>query len=285
MHTVLELIQLTSDYFAKKQIDSPRLNAELLLAHVLHCKRLELYLMFDKPLQEAELTQYRSCIKQRAERMPLQYIMGEVEFYGFPFKVSPAALIPRQETEILVERANALAAAAFTEPHILDIGCGSGIIPVSLARLLPAAKLSAVDISPEAIALSKENAELNSVADRITFYTADVSSIGVAHVGTFDMIVSNPPYVSKEEFATLQEEIVKYEPSIAVTDSGDGYTFYRIIVEKSRQLLNNGGFLLFEMGMGQSETIARIMEENEFSEIIVHKDYQNIDRVIQGKKA
>jgi release factor glutamine methyltransferase len=285
MHTVLELIQLTSDYFAKKQIESPRLNAELLLAHVLHCKRLELYLMFDKPIQEAELTQYRSCIKQRAERMPLQYIMGEVEFYGFPFKVSPAALIPRQETEILVEKANALATAAFTEPRILDIGCGSGIIPISLARLLPNAKLSAVDISTEAIALSRQNAELNSVTDRIIFYTADIAAVDAGQTGTFDMIVSNPPYVSKEEFPTLQEEIVKYEPAIAVTDSGDGYSFYHLITEKSKQLLNSGGYLLFEMGIGQSEKITGLLEANGFSEIIVHKDYQNIDRVIQGKRS
>jgi release factor glutamine methyltransferase len=241
--------------------------------------------MFDKPVQESELVQYRTCIKSRAERVPLQYITGEVEFYGLPFKVTPAALIPRPETELLVEKILAIAATFDPATKILDIGCGSGIIPVCLAKHLPQAIISAIDISEDAIALAKQNAELNSVQDRINFMNLDVHDASVDALGTFNMIVSNPPYVSKEEFGTLQAEIIKYEPAIAVTDSADGYSFYRLITEKCSGLLNTGGSLLFEMGLGQANTITGILRENGFTDIVNYKDYQQIERVILGKKA
>ena len=284
MHTVLELIKLTTGYFEKKNIESARLNAELLLAHVLSCKRLDLYLMFDKPLQEAELALYRTLIKKRGERVPLQYLLGEVEFYGMPFNINPSALIPRPETELLVEKCLEKG-KLIDDPLILDIGCGSGIIAICIAKHLPHAKLDALDISEDAIALSKENAEKNAVSEQINFFQTDIKNGDAKLQGSYDIIVSNPPYVSKEEYLTLQEEIVKYEPACAVTDSADGYTFYRLIAERSAQLLKSNGLLFFEMAMDQSTQISEIMASNNFTDLIIYKDYQDIDRVIQGRKS
>ncbi len=283
MHTVLELIKLSAEYFEKKNIESARLNAELLLAHVLSCKRLDLYLMFDKPIQETELTTMRELLRKRGERVPLQYLLGEVEFYGLPFNITPAALIPRPETELLVEKC--LDAGKLLEnPSILDIGCGSGIIAVCIAKHLSSATLDALDISVDAIALAKENAEKNSVHERISFIQADIKDGSARLQNNYDIIVSNPPYVSKEEYVTLQEEIVKHEPSFAITDSDDGYSFYRLIAAKSAELLKSNGLLFFEMGKDQSEQIREIMISNNFTDVIIYKDYEAIDRVIQGRK-
>lgn len=283
MHTVLTLIQLTTEYFEKKNIESPRLNAELLLAHVLSCKRLQLYLMFDKPVQEGELTQYRELIKKRGERMPLQYITGEVEFYGLSFCCEPAALIPRSETELLVEKCIEIMKPAGSA-KILDIGCGSGNIAISLAFNLPDTSIDALDISGDAIELASRNESRILPASRINFINCDINSFDDSVSNVYDMIVSNPPYVSKEDYSGLQEEILSFEPNIAVTDFGDGYSFYKLISKKSQSLLKQGGYLVFEMAQGQTVKISDMMTENGFGNIEVFKDLQNIDRIIKGTK-
>lgn len=282
MITILESINLSSKYLAQKGIESPRTNAELLLANIIGCKRLDLYLSFDKPLGKEETEKYRDFIRRRGNFEPLQYITGKVEFYGLEFKVTPSVLIPRPETELLVENIiNVLS----KEKHsiILDIGCGSGNIAIALALNLPSTKIICTDNSDDAIKISKENAEIHLVSDRIDFLNHNILKEDLINFPDFDIIVSNPPYVSKENFSSLQKEIRDYEPRAAVTDDNDGYTFFREISVKSFRKLKEGGKLFFELAQGQSDGVTEIMKKNNFINIAVIKDYQNIDRVIFGE--
>jgi release factor glutamine methyltransferase len=283
MLTVLEAIKLATEYFEKKEIESPRINAEILLSDVLKCKRLDLYLKFDQPLKEVEVDFYREYISRRGKYEPVQYIVGNTEFYGLIFKVDKSVLIPRPETEILVEtiinqnkEKDGL--------NILDIGTGSGNIPVSLAKMLPQCKITSIDISESAIEIAKQNAVSNNVNGNITFIKQDVFNDPLHFDSKFNIIVSNPPYVDLNEYNNLQKEIVAHEPRIAVTDDGDGLKYYRRISEVGKNILLTNGIIYFEMGKGQATDIRLIMEENGFSEIGIVKDYQQIDRVIYGTK-
>jgi release factor glutamine methyltransferase len=265
----------------KKGIQSPRINAELLLASVLKCKRLQLYLSFDRPLKQNELDEYRKMIKRRSSFEPLQYITGFVEFYNLEFKVTPAVLIPRPETEMLVET---IIQNCNNEITILDIGSGSGIIGISLAVNLRNSTVYCTDISDEAIILAKENARRHNVISKISFLKHNIISQPIDFISFFDVIVSNPPYISKNDFNTLQKEIKNFEPRYTLTDESDGYTFFKIIALKAINKLNEGGKLFFEIGEGQSNTVKNILQENSFSDIRIVKDYQNIDRIIYGVK-
>jgi len=282
MHTVLELLNLTTNFFEQKGVESARLNAELLLAEILKCKRLDLYLTFDKPVKDDEVNLYREFVKRRGNREPMQYILGHVEFYGLTFSVDKNVLIPRQDTEILIE---AILNQTDKEAglNILDIGTGSGIIAVLLAHYLPKTKIIAVDKSPDALAVAKKNAEAHNVEQRITFLEADVLNSTLQLNEKLDIIVSNPPYVSRKEFASLQKEIVGHEPDYAVTDFSDGLTFYRKIIESSPDYLNENGKIFFEVGEGQSEQVKSLFETHKFSFVQIWKDYSNINRVVKGE--
>jgi len=282
MHTVLELLNLTANFFEQKGIESARLNAELLLADILRCKRLDLYLSFDKPVKEEEVDNYRAFVKRRGNREPLQYILGYVEFYGLTFLVNKNVLIPRQETELLIET---ILKTTDKEVHlnILDIGTGSGIIAVTLAKHLPNAKIFAVDKSDDAITVAKQNAVAHNVAQQITYLQNDVLKSSLPMDKKIDIIVSNPPYVSLNEFQSLQKEIIVHEPNFAVTDFSDGLTFYREIIESSKNYLNENGKIFFELGAGQSAQVKALFELHNFSSIEIRKDYSNIDRVIKGE--
>jgi len=199
MITVLEVIKLSTEYLQKKGVESPRANAEILLAEILKCKRLELYLAFDKPLAENEVQVYREAIRKRGLRIPLQYIVGNVEFYGLKLIVNENVLIPRPETELLVEKiindsdkSNNL--------KILDIGVGSGNISLSISKNLPNSKVVAIDISKTALDVANQNAEINSLQDRIEFRLFDIMNDNLNSLGKFDLIVSNPPYVSENSY-------------------------------------------------------------------------------------
>ena len=282
MITVLESINLSSEYLKNKGIESPRINAELLLAHILSCKRLNLYLSFEKPLTEEELQKYRELLRRRSKFEPLQYIIGKVEFYGIDFKVNPSVLIPRQETEILIETI-----IGQYDKHdtlrILDIGTGSGNIAISLAKNLDNSVITALDISEEALKTANENALLNSVNDRTEFIRFDFLKEEFKR-NEFDVVVSNPPYIAIEEFETLRPELKEYEPKVALTDYNSGFLFYEIISNKSNHLLKPGGKLFFEVGKGQSSKVTEIMTKNNFQNINATKDYLNIERVISGEK-
>jgi len=282
MLTVLNAINLSVEYFEKKNIESPRINAELLLAHALNCRRIDLYLSYDRPLSEDEINVYRDLIRRRGNAEPLQYIIGKVEFYGLTFKVNPSVLIPRQETEILVET---IINNADKESNlkILDIGTGSGNISVSLAKNLVNSEIVSIDDSEDALKTAEENAKLNDVYEQIKFIKADIKSDEKIN-DEFDIIVSNPPYISKEEFPKLRDELKVYEPKNALTDYADGLTYFRIISEKAYTMLKNGGKLYFEMGAGQSGYVKNILTQNNYSDIFVVKDYSKTDRVISGIK-
>lgn len=281
MITVLEAIKLSTEYFQKKQIESPRANAEILLAEILQCKRLDLYLSFDKPLSEIELNLYREYIKKRAMHIPLQYIIGSVEFYNMKFIVNENVLIPRPETELLVEQI----INDFKDKSrlkILDIGSGSGNISLSLAKNLKEAFVTGIDISENAINLAKENAELNKI-NNVEFKLFDVMSEEIFQLDKFDLIVSNPPYVSEPDFYNLEPELKVHEPRIALTDNADGLSFYNRITSIAKNILEKPGYLYFEIGKDQQKTITDKMRKENFTDIKIYKDYAGIDRIICGE--
>lgn len=283
MITVLEAINLSADFLGKKGISSPRINAELLLAYVLKCKRLELYLSFDRPLKQDELNNYRQLIKRRSNFEPLQYITGSVEFYSLEFTVTPDVLIPRPETELLVE-AVLNNCRNKSNLKILDIGCGSGIIGITLAANLPGSKIFCTDISAEALRVASVNAGRHNVLSGITFLKHNIITEDISFTSEIDVAVSNPPYVSKDDFNGLQNEIKYFEPHSAVTDEADGLTFFKIIAQKVFGKLNSEGLLFFEVGQGQIEIVQSLLTACGYNDIKRIKDYQHIDRVIFGVK-
>lgn len=287
MPTVLEILDKSTKFLDEKGIESPRLNADLLMAHVLSCKRLDLYMMFDRPLKEPELESYRECIRRRIKYEPLQYIVGNVEFFGLKLEVDSSVLIPRQETELLVDiiiQENKDRSGL----KILDIGTGSGNIAISLAKMLPEAEVTSIDVSEASIETAKKNATLNS-ANNITFKVSDVIDFfnyqDGNDSGQFDLIISNPPYVSNSDYLKVQEEILKYEPSIAVTDFADGYKFHSEIISNSLTNLKQNGKVYLEMALGQDETLSEMMVSAGYSCIEVFRDYNKIKRFIRGIKA
>lgn len=282
MLTILEAIKLSTEYLVKKGIESARLNSELMIADLLNCKRLDLYLTFERPLKDEEVDKLRQWISRRGKNEPLQYILGKADFYGLQFEVDSSVLIPRPETESLVD--NIIARNKYhSKLDILDIGTGSGIIPIILAMNLPESNLTAIDVSSEAISLAKINAVKHGVLDRINFLNQDIFSTEFS-AQSFDLIVSNPPYVALSEYFTLQKEIVDFEPKEAVTDEGDGLKFYSFIAEKAKLWLKDGGKLYFELGKGQFSFVEEKLKMEGYSNISVTKDLANIERVIQGSK-
>lgn len=282
MLTVIEAIQLSADYLQKYNIESSRLNAELLLAEILNCKRLDLYLLYDRPLNETELQKYREFLKRRSKREPLQYITGYVNFFGYKFHVNSSVLIPRPETELLVEsiinQQNNTA-----KIKILDIGVGSGNISVSLLKNLAGAEVIGIDINDEAISLSKKNAMENNVDKKLGLKRFDILNEDYRRLGKFDLIVSNPPYVSLQDYDNLEPELKVYEPAASLTDFANGYKFYEKIIPISKELLEKSGKLFFELGKDQNKIVFDIMESNGFNNIKVIKDYSLIDRIIYGE--
>ncbi len=282
MHTVLEIINLSTSYLEEKGIESPRTNVELILSHVLKCRRLDLYLSFDKPLQEEELQIVRSYLKRRSNREPLQYILGSVEFYGLEFIVNQDVLIPRPETEILVEsiiNTN----STNQEIRILDIGTGSGIIAVCLAKHLQGSKVVAIDNNVKALEIAKRNAVNNKVEDRIQFKNIDILNVKDVFHNDFDIAVSNPPYISLNDYEKLEPELKVYEPKNALTDNGNGLKFYKSISSISKNILKEHGKLYFEIGINQYNDVKDILSKENFINIEIKKDYLNIERVISGE--
>lgn len=281
MLTVLKAINLSTEFLQKKNIESPRINAELLLAHALNCKRLDLYLSYDRPLNEDEVNICREFIARRGKYEPLQYIIGKVEFYGLEFNVNSSVLIPRQETEVLVETIiNSVGKE--DDLKILDVGTGSGNISISLTKNLPSITVTATDINDEALKTAKANAEKYNVLDRINFVNHNILSDNLND--EFDIVVSNPPYISEREYPDLKDELKVYEPKIALTDFSNGLAYFSVISSKAKMFLKNKGRIFFEIGDGQAEEVKKILVENNFNRISIVKDYLKIDRVISGEK-
>lgn len=275
------LLSKSIQYLKKYNVENARLDAEYIFAHVLGVKRVSLILNFDMEISEENKNLIRKYIVRRGKfREPLQYILKEWEFYGRTFKVAEGVLIPRPDTEILAEQCIILM-KDFENPKILDIGTGSGAISVTLAKELPNSEVLGLDISDEALKIAVENRELNG-ASNLKFLKSDVFQ----HVKekNYDLIVSNPPYIPVEEYNELMPEVKQYEPRMALTDGGDGYYFYRKISEESMEYLKNGGYLAFEVGYNQGETVSQLMEKNGFRIEGRIADYAGIERVIIGRK-
>jgi len=281
--TVLEAIQLSSDFLQKKGIVSPRLNAELLLSEILKVKRLDLYLKFDRPLTTEETNLYRDYIVRRSKYEPLQYITGNTEFYGLQFAVSPAVLIPRNDTEILVDEAIKLISNSEEKVRVLEVGSGSGNIAVSLAVNCPNAEINSIDISAEALEIAKKNANSNNVHDRINFICSDFFCYKPA-INDFDFIISNPPYISKQDVEKLAKEITEHEPRQALTDENDGLSFYKAIINFGESFLKHGGRILFEVEDKKAESVTGLFAQKGFQNIYSVKDYSDIQRVVCGEK-
>lgn len=285
--TVLTLLQKSARFLEEKGVSEPRPSAEILLCHALLCKRIDLYLRFDQPLREAELETFRGYIRRRLTGEPVQYITGETEFYGLPFKVDPSVLIPRPETEHLVEVGIAECSSASWEGrviHALDIGTGSGAIAIALAKHVPALQCLAIDISPAALAIAAVNASANGVQDRIRFLEWDILSQNTLPAEMrFHLIVSNPPYIAQDELPALQVEVRDFEPRVATTDGADGLSFYRRIADLASALLEPDGCLMVEIGYAQSADVTGIFRPV-FDDLTFVKDYSSIDRVLIAKK-
>ncbi len=274
---LLEVLRGTERYLADRGVESPRLNAEHLLAHALGLKRMELYLQFDRPLTEAERAPLRDLVKRRGTREPLQHVLGTAEFHGRTFTCDKRALVPRPETEQLVELALGMTKDK-PAATLLDTGTGSGVIALTLALELPSAILHATDLSPDALALATENTARHALTGRIVFHQADLLPPGDVR---FDLIIANLPYIPEEDIASLSPE-VRHDPSSALDGGADGLDLIRRLIETAPGRLAPGGALLLEIGLGQADAVNALLSARKFRDISVRPDYQNIPRFAVG---
>ncbi|MFC2099956.1 peptide chain release factor N(5)-glutamine methyltransferase [Candidatus Bipolaricaulota bacterium] len=279
--TIREVLNWTRGYFKSAGITQPRLEAEILLAHALDVDRLHLYLTPDKPLTTEERDRYRTVVKERQGGTPLQHLTGEVSFYGLRFRASKSALIPRPETEELLDHALRLAARQ-RDIRCLDLGTGSGVIAICLARYLPRAQVTALDISPAALQLAGENATMNEVDERIEFMKSD----WFTHVtGRFDLIAANPPYVDRAELPGLPQEVRDHEPREALDGGTGGLEQIGRLLRGVPEHLAPGGHLLMEIGAAQGPQVVRMMTEAGLAEASVLADLSGKDRFAVAREA
>lgn len=279
--TIGTIIAQTVPYLAKKGIPNPRLEADLLLTAVLDLPRVKLYSDWDRPLEPAEVQAYREIILRRVQGFPLAYLSGKKAFLSWDFEVNPAVLIPRPETELLVE-AVVDRFQAFEEPAGVDVGTGSGAIAIALAKLIPGSTWTALDISRDALEVAERNASRLGVADRVCFRHSDLLDVILAEGMTVDVIVSNPPYIPQEEINTLQPEVRK-EPLLALDGGADGLEVYRRLIPQAALCLKSGGILALEHGFGQQAAVGRICEEYGF-DWEGRADLSGIDRIVIASK-
>lgn len=265
-------------------VDSPRLSAEVLVAHVLKCSRLGLTLDRERVPTESELAEIERLFARREAGEPIAYILGEKEFYGLDFRVTPDVLIPRPETEHIVEEVESLFAkdSAF---RFADLGTGSGILAVTICTLFEQASATAVDISPAAIEVARSNAKRHGVDGQIVFQLGDFTD-QLFDPEQFDLVVSNPPYVTEEEFADASHEVTEFEPTGALVSGVDGLNHIRAMLPHVARSLNPGGYLLMEIGFGQGEGVKKIIREHsaQFGEVRVISDLAGLDRVVFARK-
>jgi release factor glutamine methyltransferase len=313
--TVLEAIQKSADFLAKKGVESPRLQTELLLAHLLKMPRMKLYVNFERVLTASETDALRELIKRRGQREPLQHIVGSTSFCGFEIAVNRNVLVPRPETEILAEFGWQFLLAAPKQSEggstlnsqpstVLDFGTGTGCIAIALAAKCPNAKITATDISADALTLAKENAARNNVTEWIEFLQSDGFAalnerwgerprkpvLADDHHGSpgvsphqFDLIISNPPYIPSAEIETLQPEVRDFDPRGTLDGGADGLHFYRMLAAEAKPFLKPDGKLMLEFGDGQAETIRKIFDNEKWIVEAVKDDYSQRARILIAK--
>ena len=274
---IFEILKSAARKLEAAGVESARLDAEVLLAHVLNCRRLYLYVDAAKNLSPAQIERYEKIIAQRAEKIPVAYLTGQREFMGLNFAVTPAVLIPRPDTEILAQLAIEKLSAV-EHPTFADIGTGSGAIAVSILKYVKNSTAAAVDISEDAINCAKFNAEKFGVDDRINFHVGNLFE--PLRGKKFHAIVSNPPYIPTEDLSTLQAEVQR-EPKLALDGGIDGLNFYRRIAEDAPNFLFNGGFVAVEIGINQAAAVQSLFQKN-FSNVEILRDLSGIERVVAG---
>lgn len=278
--TVLETIQKSAEFLAKRSIESPRLQAELLCAHVLKMPRMKLYLNFDRPLSSQETETLREWVKRRGQREPLQHIIGSISFCGFEIAVDRRALVPRPETEILAELGWHFLSSLSPGPQTaLDIGTGTGCIAIAMAAKCPDARITATDLSANTLDLAKENAGKNNVAGRIEFFRSDAFAALPAGP-QFDLIISNPPYIPTAEIETLQPEVRDFDPRTALDGGADGLDFYRLFAAQAKPFLKSAGKIMLEFGDGQAHAIRNVFEQQNWIVEAIKDDYSQRARIL-----
>ena len=282
--TVLEAIQKSTEFLVKKSVESPRLQTELLIAHLLKMPRMKLYLNFDRALSPAEIDSLRELVKRRGQREPLQHIVGSTSFCGYEIAVSRHALIPRPETELLAELGWKFLSTINHQPSTaLDFGTGTGCIAIALAAKCPNANITALDVSADALALAKQNALQNQVAERIEFLQGD----GFAALSTktqFDLLIGNPPYIASAEIETLDPEVKGFDPLGALDGGADGLDFYRRLATEAKPFLKPDGKIMLEFGDGQADEIKKIFENEKWIVEAVQEDYSQRARILTAHK-
>jgi len=282
--TVLEAIQKSTEFLAKKGVESPRLQAELLLAHLLKMPRMKLYLSFERALAPAETDALRELVKRRGRREPFQHITGSVSFCGLEIAVNRQALVPRPETELLAELGWQFLSTLNPQPSTaLDFGTGTGCIAIALAVKCPNAKITATDVSAEALALAGENVARHNVAGQIQFFRGD-GFAAFSTDETFDLIISNPPYIPTGEIATLQPEVRDFDPRAALDGGADGLDFYRRLGREAKSFLKPDGRIMLEFGDGQDGAIRKIFEAEKWIVEAVKEDYSHRARILIARK-
>jgi release factor glutamine methyltransferase len=282
---IKEVLDKTIQFFRDKKMDQARLEAEWLIGAGLGLDRVQLYLKFDQPLKETEVVQLREMIRRRTQGEPLAYITGTKGFYGFDFKVNASVLIPRPETETLVEKALEYASQLENEKvNILDLGCGSGCIGLTLAKKIPNAKVTLVDISSQALQVAQANAEKLAVGDKVELIESDAALFLKANTaGTFNIVVSNPPYIAPQD-TNVASDVKKFEPHLALY-AKDGTSLLKTWSEGAARLLSGRGFMLMEMGFDQGQEMKEHFESLKiFERVDILKDLSQHDRVIVGHK-
>lgn len=274
--TVAETLRRSTEYLERKDVPSPRVDAEHLLAHALGISRLELYTQHDRPLTREELEVARRLLERRGRREPLAYVLGEWGFRRLTLKVDARVLIPRPETEIVVERCLALLAGR-PEPQVLDVGTGSGAIALAIADEHAGARVTALDVSEEALSLARENAELTGLAGRVSLVRHDLAE-GLPG-GPYDLVVSNPPYVEPAELGALQPEVRNWEPHEALV--GQGVT--ERVAEQARGVLRSGGALVLEVADGTAPAVSALLTGLGFRAVRQTPDLAGRDRVVEGR--
>jgi release factor glutamine methyltransferase len=277
--TLLRLLDWTTRFFESKGIDTARLDAELLLAHALGCRRIDLYARYDRVPEGEPLARFRDMVRARGRRVPAKYLTGHTEFCSIPLAVGPGVLIPRPETEFLVERALELLPAAGA-PLAADLGTGSGAIAIAVATRHKQARIVATDLSPEALAVARANAESHGLGSRIDFRQGNWFE-ALEPRTAFDAILSNPPYVARAELAQAMPEVRDHEPRVALDGGPDGLDALRVLVPSAPQWLKPGGWLVVEVGAGQAAHVAELARTTERYETVdTRPDYQGIDRIV-----